>query len=162
MLLQYWFLQFQSLLSNRYFGSFRCFHIFPGTLHLNISVNAHPGRITPNGRSSIEVVHETVSCRTTEKSALPLFLLYFLILPISVFQEGPSYKDQFWLIAASMDLRKRSPARFKQKLQLHFLASSCNFCIKISVVVVARSRGLLAMGILQKISMLLNFNHYFL
>ena len=31
---------------------FRGLHIVPEALYLNITVNAHPGRITPNGKSS--------------------------------------------------------------------------------------------------------------
>ena len=39
-------------IGNRLNWIFRCFHIIPGALHLNITVNTHPGRITPNGKSS--------------------------------------------------------------------------------------------------------------
>jgi len=41
------------ILANNLNWIFRIFHVVPEALHLNITVNAHPGRITPNGKSSI-------------------------------------------------------------------------------------------------------------
>ena len=38
-------------------------------MHLNITVNAHSGRITPNGKSSTKAIYDVASCRTIPYSA---------------------------------------------------------------------------------------------
>jgi len=44
--------------------TFRVLHIVPGALHLTVTDNAHPSRITPNGGGSNSAIHVTTSCRT--------------------------------------------------------------------------------------------------
>jgi hypothetical protein len=46
---------------NWIFGSL---HIVPEALHTDITVDAHSGRVTPNGKGSIEAIHDITSCRT--------------------------------------------------------------------------------------------------
>jgi hypothetical protein len=43
---------------------FRDLHIVPEALHTDITADAHSGRVTPNGKGSIDAIHDITSCRT--------------------------------------------------------------------------------------------------
>jgi len=43
---------------------YRGLHIVPEALHICITVDAHSGRVTPNGKGSIKAIHDITSCRT--------------------------------------------------------------------------------------------------
>ena len=52
------------ILANILNWTFKGLHIVPGALHLTITNNAYPGRITPNGGGSVSAIHVITSCRT--------------------------------------------------------------------------------------------------
>jgi hypothetical protein len=43
---------------------FRSLHIVPEALHTDIIVDAHSGRVTPNGKGRINAIQNITSCRT--------------------------------------------------------------------------------------------------
>ena len=54
---------------------FRDFHIVPEALHTDITIDAHSGRVTPNGKGSFNAIHDITSCRTKMR-AIELHLVF--------------------------------------------------------------------------------------
>ena len=48
-------------------------HIVPEALHNCITADAYSGRVTPNGRSSINAIHDITSCRTVITTNIAVF-----------------------------------------------------------------------------------------
>jgi hypothetical protein len=75
--------------------TFRGLHIVPGALHPTITSDAHPGRIAPNGRSSVSAIHNLTSCRTYWPSSLLFLPISFIYWYIGLYSSFPVIFSNF-------------------------------------------------------------------
>jgi len=83
-MVQFYILHRILILANILNWTFRGLHIVPGALYPIITDDAHPGRITPNGRGSVSAIHDIASCHTL------LVFFSFHLPPIGDESTGPT------------------------------------------------------------------------